>query len=50
MFRKVKSCPNIYFTYNKKLSSSYGFFLQTNPNASKPERCRAIKVFYENKI
>ncbi len=49
MLTKSKSCPNIYFTYNTNLSFSYGMFLQTNPKASKAERCMAIKKFYENK-
>ena len=50
MLTKSKSCPNLFFNYNKKLSVSYGNFLQLNPNASKVERCLAIRQFYLGKI
>ena len=35
MLTKSKSCPNLLFSYNKKLSFSYGNFVQLNPNATK---------------
>lgn len=45
--RKWKSCPNIHFTYNEILCSSYGEFLRRNPNASKSERCLAIARYWK---
>ena len=50
MLTKSKSCPNLLFSYNKKLSFSYGNFVQLNPNATKAERCYAIRQFYFKKI
>lgn len=49
MIPKSKSCPNIYFSYSKNISNSYGTFLRLYPKSTKAERCQAIRYFFVTK-